>query len=73
MKLTDWFDPSVKPVREGLYQREVFSNRFYSRWDGARWFIGHHHKTAAAAETQESWYPEAPWRGLVEDPNGGVK
>jgi hypothetical protein len=34
-KLTDWYKPSQKPVRNGHYQCKCCSQYFY--WDGKHW------------------------------------
>jgi hypothetical protein len=82
MKLTDWYPAHVKPVREGVYERDAADSdgRAFAYWDGNRWFSLHwvglsDPKTAAraiecarAAVTPSSW-PRTAWRGLAEDPN----
>lgn len=39
MKLTPWFDNSVKPVRPGFYEiRDAgFSGRNFRPWNGEKW------------------------------------
>jgi len=37
--VTPWFPGSVKPVREGVYERRMGSTSMlrYSHWNGAKW------------------------------------
>lgn len=35
LKLTDWYKPSQKPVRNGFYQCKCCNQYFY--WDGKHW------------------------------------
>ena len=36
MKLTGWYKPSQKPVRNGYYECKCCGYKFY--WDGKNWF-----------------------------------
>jgi hypothetical protein len=39
--LTEWFDPSVKPIRVGAYQtKEPDNDTFFNYWDGHKWHWG---------------------------------
>lgn len=44
MKLTDWFPGAVKPVRNGVYQREYICGKAkitsYCYWYGHWWYAG---------------------------------
>ena len=44
MILTDWFDGAVKPVRNGVYEREYIAGKAkiprYCYWDGKHWYVG---------------------------------
>jgi hypothetical protein len=61
---TEWFDPTVKPVRVGSYEAKdpehpnwPFAE--FATWDGKKWINGDGKKIKIAK-----------WRGLKEDPNG---
>jgi hypothetical protein len=70
--LTPWFPASVKPVREGVYQRLYDEGPAFCRWDGRYWHIGilvqrrYAHMQATimniAAPNQD-----LPWRGLAKE------
>ena len=63
MKKTEWFPPSVKPVRVGLYERrmiDVAARLRMSPWAGDVWLFG---------ENLSGWQDEGfEWRGLAEEP-----
>jgi hypothetical protein len=69
-KLTPWFPASVKPVREGVYQRDWSSRPGYALWSEGVW---HWTSWVSAAEAAvESGISRATaairWRGLASDP-----
>ena len=74
MKKTPWFDGSLKPVRDGVYERlydegtpsqEVFMCRFQGAWmypcDTAQ---------EASTENFPSSFQHLKWRGLTKPPKG---
>lgn len=70
-KLTKWFDGSVKPARDGVYQRRTasgdvlywqFKGGFW-RWGGA---ISAH--DVVLNQIEHSNRPNLPWRGLAQKP-----
>jgi hypothetical protein len=64
VELTDWFDPSIKPVRPGPYQRQIENGMVvYSLWTGQEW--GRNGVTANEAANCDgpSLNQELPWRG----------
>jgi hypothetical protein len=68
MKLTDWIPGDVKPVRDGVYQRELHSFPRYALFVRGKWRSSHSSLLTAALEVQNSKYLRLPWRGLAEQP-----
>ena len=58
-RLTDWFDPDVKPVRVGDYERDEHFELVIRYWDGAQW---RYQKDGSACQ-----YQQRPWRGIRID------
>jgi len=66
-KYTPWFPGTMKPVREGVYQRKV-SNvvKCYSYWDGEQWFLGAKTPHLAEIEPMLSMNQNRfMWRGVL--------
>lgn len=68
-KLTPWYPPEIKPVREGVY--EVKSVRrpdftLFSYWTGQNWLCAAFSKIKASEAEHNSIYPKKTWRGLTE-------
>jgi len=62
MKLTPWFDRSVKPVRVGWYER-LCGGVVYRDWFDGYSFL--------SAPDGYSWtLQELYWRGLAQQPKG---
>ena len=61
MKLTPWYLPDAKPVREGWYDCE-FCHEKRHYWDGTQWRMS---KDSVATS-----YNTFHWRGLAEPPKG---
>ena len=68
-KLTKWFDGSVKPVRDGVYQRlyEVVGETYCKFFEGD-WYEGWSSIEMAAECMDKSSYKNDPWRGLAQNP-----
>ena len=74
MKLTPWYPPEVKPVREGWYARKLRTDndryQYMNYWDGNYWYYNVDGRAKAAANFvghechTNHWY----WRGLAEEP-----
>ena len=70
--LTPWFHASIKPVRQGVYQRDMGATGrgTFSYWDGERWYGWGF--TVAIAKNNYAHTPsavqDAPWRGLAKRP-----
>ena len=73
MKLTEWFDGSVKPARPGVYQKDI-AGVAYAYWNGNFWgmFTGsssfYTPRDALKGANSRSIDQTARWRGLAEDP-----
>jgi hypothetical protein len=72
MKVTPWFDGSVKPVRVGVYQRcaPLGFGVTFSMWTGKRWNFSAPSVEEAAIEEARSFVKDAHWRGLAQQPKG---
>lgn len=69
-KLTDWYPPSVAPVREGAYGVQVESGRRWYRWidtDGMQ-HVGDSSPKLAAEFRRGAYVAPLPWRGLTANP-----
>ena len=70
MILTDWFPGAVKPVRNGVYEREYIYGKAtitsYCHWDGKYWFMGK--GTVEGAEKNFNVAPNQSlrWRGVLK-------
>ena len=70
-KLTQWFDGSVKPVRDGVYQRRTFSGDvlYWQFKDGFwRWGGAVSAYSVVLNEPVRSNRQNLPWRGLAQKP-----
>jgi hypothetical protein len=70
-KVTDWFPASIKPVREGVYQRFDPQTKavVYSRWNGKYWCLNSSEFQLAEKAIIRTSYPDLRWRGLAQDPS----
>lgn len=71
-KLTKWFDGSVKPVRDGVYQRKSYFKNvaFWIFKEGTWKYGGFDSVSQCVAETggKDSQDQNRPWRGLAKNP-----
>lgn len=68
-KLTQWFPPSVKPARPGVYELGGTYRGEWAYFDGLRWGWASHSRSAAAAQFHTHGASQnKPWRGLAERP-----
>ena len=66
MKLTAWYDSSIKPVHIGVYSRTINHEKYFSYWGGAYWgVLAKTVKDAAKNHWTRSTYQSMPWRGLT--------
>jgi hypothetical protein len=71
MKLTPWFDGSVKPVRPGVYERAFGPDAppRYAEWTGWQWLESRGTVRSAPRSLKVSATQSAAgWRGLAEEP-----
>ena len=69
MKKTPWFDGSIKPVREGVYQRMLGRDFYWSRFENGEWYACWAlSKFSEAARTRVvSPLQKRSWRGLTKE------
>jgi len=70
-ELTDWISGDLKPVRDGVYQRNFFNIPVikFSMFKEGIWYWGDECFAIAATETDIAPLQELPWRGLSSNPN----
>lgn len=75
-KLTPWFLNGEKPIRDGVYQQMLGTDKTigYQRFQNGVWYAWR--KTPKEADLASSpaniFYQNDPWRGLAEDPNAAM-
>jgi hypothetical protein len=69
-KLTEWFPADIKPVRKGVYIRDLQSDSleiFYGYFDGYIWGCTQTSiKAAYEWRNTETSYPNLQWRGIAK-------
>ncbi len=65
LRVTDWFGPSSRPGREGVYERLSPGGPF-TCWNGRAWNADAHSPADAAKQTGISAHQAAAWRGIVQ-------
>ena len=74
MKRTPWFSGDKFPVREGVYERNLYKYGnplvVYSYWDGSQWYVGTY--SAGDAKAMADRYgptlmQDRSWRGLLKE------
>lgn len=70
-RLTDWFPPSVNPVRAGLYEmKSCYGDIYFNKWDGKSWHWGSRYKQIASkSQAVKAREDCRAWRGLAADPS----
>ena len=69
LKLTPWFDGSIKPVRAGVYETS-YGRSGYAYFDGKRWgWVNATVEQASKDQDTNGAFQRKRWRGLAEDPN----
>lgn len=67
MKLTPWFNGKEKPVRVGLYQRDVRGFVVYAWWNGHTWSLGDKSKRRTLSfKRHSSYHQNLEWRGVLK-------
>ena len=61
MKLTEWYEPTQKPKRKGVYQlQDLFDRKpFYAYWNGKYWLFGSSNGTPLQFQSRY-------WRGVAK-------
>jgi len=74
LELTPWFPDDVKPVRDGVYERQVLGSVILARYARGTWYTGASVTMFSRAQAFSraegsncpSNYARAPWRGLAQ-------
>ena len=71
MKKTPWFSAHVKPVRDGVYERNGAYTVSYSKFSRGEWYMSNWSpEDASQARTPSVLQNSMPWRGLAQCPKG---
>ena len=69
-KMTDWFPPHIKPVREGVYEIKFTAVRsyqpMYATWNGLKWSRASHYASGGWHEKFRGADQDKYWRGFTE-------
>lgn len=66
---TEWYPGDTKPVRDGVYERDIGPGTMFAKFSKAQWYFSASWVVGAAESTVVSNYQnEFPWRGLAQDP-----
>ncbi len=71
MKKTEWYPGDMKPVRDGVYERDLGPPNFpcFAKFSARRWYYSAGSIKMAAESTLVSDHQnESGWRGLAQDP-----
>ena len=71
-KMTDWFPPHIKPVREGVYEVSFASRQktdapMYATWNGSRWSCWSNGKNDVYHTRFLEAVQDKYWRGFTEE------
>jgi len=68
VKLTPWFSADVKPVHEGVYQRQGEDGVYFAYWSIKTNWRAYQPDPERAARFKNipTMYKNLPWRGRVE-------
>jgi hypothetical protein len=66
-KTTKWYPGDVRPVRDGLYQRKMGDQIFWSKFENGWWRSGGGRKEFAVSSQYSSPYQNLAWRGLKKE------
>ena len=68
MTKTDWFPGTVKPVRNGVYERDYpNSGVVFCRFYKGAWLFAHKDSYIASRQLDQSFTQDLPWRGLTKE------
>jgi hypothetical protein len=75
MKLTPWFPPEIKPVRNGIYETRINNcscntKGEISNWNGQRWShqVGKMANKSYLTDFGNCAAQDKLWRGLAKEP-----
>lgn len=67
MKLTKWYPGNVKPVRDGVYQRDYGEGEIvFCLFKSRSWYWCSDTIKGAEAEITPSLNQQVPWRGIAK-------
>lgn len=71
-KMTNWFPPSIKPVRAGVYEIKFTYTMMpteskYATWNGKKWSNMSYHKTGYWHGIFVGAEQNKYWRGFTEE------
>ena len=71
IKMTDWFPPHIKPVREGVYEIKLTAvrgyHRMYATWNGLKWSRASHYASGGWHEKFRGADQDKYWRGFTKE------
>lgn len=67
MNVTQWFSGYLKPEHIGVYQKMIYNQIAYSRWNGEFWEGYFFDDIDESRSTIKSWYQDAEWRGIAKE------
>lgn len=65
MKLTDWYPPQIKPVRQGVYITREKGNIYFQNWTGHYWNVRMSNIKLADEVKQRSQHQDVYWKGMT--------
>jgi len=70
VKLTPWFSPDEKPVRDGVWEVDWNGPGWYRVYSHGRWYVGGDSVDSAWVRYQDKRPSmlDLCWRGLAEEP-----
>ena len=69
-KLTPWFKGGVKPVRDGVYERDYGGRPYFlCLFKDGEWMCYGDDVADAISVREPSMFQSEPWRGLASDPS----
>lgn len=73
-ELTPWFRGVLKPVRKGVYKRELIPSGYvgFAYWDGVRWYVAAKDREIAETKFRCGFkssmdVAQTRWRGLANE------
>ena len=66
-QVTQWFSGYLTPEHVGIYQKMIYNQVAYSRWNGEFWESYFFNETEADLCHNKSFYQDAEWRGIAKE------